>query len=79
MSGIIVVRGPGSFTAVRTGIIIANTLAKLNSIPIRGIVVSHLLTTPEVLRSVATLGTNKTTITFNVNRLNVQGNEPTSF
>lgn len=41
--GIIVVRGPGPFTAVRTGLIVANTLGMLLDIPVRGIVADRLL------------------------------------
>lgn len=47
---IIVVRGPGSFTAVRTGLIIANTLGSLFDIPIGGVVKTKTLSEPEVVR-----------------------------
>src|SRR6185503_15961827 len=36
--GIIVVRGPGPFTAVRTGLVIANTLGTILKIPVKGVV-----------------------------------------
>jgi len=35
---IIVVRGPGPFTAVRTGLVVANTVAWLRSVPLVGYV-----------------------------------------
>ena len=41
---IIVVRGPGPFTAVRTGLVVANTLAWLRSIPVIGVVYDYKLT-----------------------------------
>lgn len=45
---ITVVRGPGPFTAVRTGIIVANTLGMLWGIPVSGIIRSGLLTSGEL-------------------------------
>lgn len=53
---IIVVRGPGSFTAVRTGLIIANTLGMMLRIPIHGIVTKHQLDDAEVLQQATTAG-----------------------
>ncbi len=47
---LVVVRGPGSFTAVRTGLIIANTLGALLQIPLVGIVADHTLSDEEVIR-----------------------------
>lgn len=55
---IIVVRGPGSFTAVRTGLIIANTLGMILHIPVRGIVAKHQLSTDEVLYQADMVGKN---------------------
>jgi tRNA A37 threonylcarbamoyladenosine modification protein TsaB len=62
VTGVIIVRGPGSFTAVRTGIIIANTLAKLQNIPIRGIVTNKALSPAEVLRQAAICGQKNTAV-----------------
>ncbi|MBI3573383.1 MAG: hypothetical protein HY092_04245 [Candidatus Kerfeldbacteria bacterium] len=45
---IIVVRGPGPFTAVRTGLITANTVGYLYDIPVVGVVTVGVLT-PEVI------------------------------
>lgn len=36
--GLIVVRGPGPFTAVRTGLIVANTFSTIHSLPAIGVV-----------------------------------------
>lgn len=47
---IVVVRGPGSFTAVRTGLIIANTLATIIHIPVVGAIAKELLTEADVIR-----------------------------
>ncbi len=38
LSGILVVRGPGPFTAIRAALVIANTLAWIKNIPVMGIV-----------------------------------------
>jgi tRNA A37 threonylcarbamoyladenosine modification protein TsaB len=43
LTSVLVVRGPGTFTAVRTGLIVANTLGWLLRIPVQGIVSSDLL------------------------------------
>lgn len=56
VTGIVVVRGPGSFTAVRTGIIIANTLSKALNIPVRGLVAKNPLSKTEVLRHASISG-----------------------
>ncbi len=53
---IVVVRGPGSFTSVRTGLIIANTLGVLLKIPVGGIVTKHQLSDSDVLRQALTVG-----------------------
>lgn len=37
MEGIIVVKGPGGFTALRTGVVIANVLAWVYDLPIAGV------------------------------------------
>ncbi len=37
---LVVVRGPGPFSAVRTGLIVATTLGQLQHIPVRGVVTS---------------------------------------
>lgn len=47
---IAVVRGPGPFTAVRTGIIVANTLGWMLSIPVVGIVSERPLTDSDIDR-----------------------------
>ncbi len=47
---IVVVRGPGPFSAVRTGIIVANSLGWLLKIPVLGVTRSKLLTDREILR-----------------------------
>ena len=62
VTSIVVVRGPGSFTAVRTGLIIANTLGMFMHIPIRGMVTKHRLTTDEVLRQAGMAGKQNTLI-----------------
>lgn len=49
---IVVVRGPGPFTAVRTGLIIANTLGTLLEIPVHGVVTKHQLNNADALRNV---------------------------
>ncbi len=36
IDGIIVVKGPGSFTAIRTGVLIANVLARILRVPLNG-------------------------------------------
>ncbi len=46
---VIVVRGPGPFTAVRTGIIIANTLSYARNIPVVGSTSAIPLTDQRVL------------------------------
>lgn len=51
---IVVVRGPGSFTAVRTGLIIANTLGSLLDVPVGGVVTTKPLSTAEVIRLAST-------------------------
>lgn len=38
LSGILVVRGPGPFTAIRAALVIANTLAWVKNIPVVGLV-----------------------------------------
>lgn len=47
--GLIVVRGPGSFTAVRIGLIIANTVSQLLRLPVHGVVKGKTLSDKEVL------------------------------
>lgn len=47
---VIVARGPGSFTAVRTGLLIANTLSTLLRIPVVGVVTKHQLTEKDIIR-----------------------------
>ncbi len=49
LQGITVVRGPGRFTAVRTGLLIGNTLAVQLKIPINGIVASQPVTPTKIL------------------------------
>lgn len=44
---IVVVRGPGPFTPVRTGFVIAKTLGLIWSVPVRGIVAGRELTANE--------------------------------
>jgi len=50
LNAVVVVRGPGSFTAVRTGLIIANTLGTLLHIPVSGVVAKNKLEEKEVIR-----------------------------
>ena len=38
LSGIVVVRGPGPFTAIRAALVIANTIAWIKNIPVIGII-----------------------------------------
>lgn len=52
IQGIQVVRGPGAFTAVRTGLIIANTLAHILNVPVHGIRHESKLTDSQILRAV---------------------------
>ncbi|MBI2984660.1 MAG: hypothetical protein HYY50_03480 [Candidatus Kerfeldbacteria bacterium] len=40
---IAVVRGPGPFSAVRTGLVVANTLSTVRQVPMTGVVVSQPL------------------------------------
>lgn len=54
VSGVLLVRGPGSFTAVRSGLIIANTLGWLLNIPVQGIITNHQLSRAEVVGHVTT-------------------------
>ena len=56
VTGSVVVRGPGSFTAVRTGIIIANTLSKALNVPVRGLVAKNPLSKINVLHQAAISG-----------------------
>lgn len=50
IDAVVIVRGPGSFTAVRTGLIIANTLGALLHIPVSGVVTKSRLEEKEVIR-----------------------------
>lgn len=50
ITGLVVVRGPGPFTAVRTGLIVANTLGSLLNIPVRGVTSTNVLTDQRVSR-----------------------------
>ncbi len=43
LKGIIVVKGPGAFSAVRTGVIVANTLAYILNIKLAGITADNSL------------------------------------
>lgn len=47
---ILVVRGPGPFTAVRTGLIVGNTLALYIGIPVGGVVNEGFLTPAEIIK-----------------------------
>lgn len=47
---ICVVRGPGSFTSVRIGLILANTIGALTGIPLYGVVKKTTLTEAEVIQ-----------------------------
>lgn len=57
---IAVVRGPGAFTAVRTGLVVANTLGELLRVPVAGIVRHQRLTKTEVLALVTGRGRRQT-------------------
>lgn len=56
---IIVVRGPGGFTAVRTGLIIANTLSAEFHIPVVGVVSKQLLTMKRIILLLSNRGQKK--------------------
>lgn len=49
LSRLVVIRGPGPFTAVRTGLVVANTLGWLWRIPVRGIVRNEFLQPKDML------------------------------
>lgn len=51
LSGVVIVRGPGRFSAIRTGIIIGNILSQELGIPILGVVKKTLLSDDAVLGS----------------------------
>lgn len=53
-----VVRGPGPFSAVRTGLVVATTLGQLQNIPVQGVVTSRELSSA-VLAKLATTSTAK--------------------
>lgn len=56
VTGLMVVRGPGPFSAVRTGLIIANTISQLNRLPVLGLVRAHELLTQDLATRVGQLG-----------------------
>jgi|GEM_PF-927011 len=49
----VVVRGPGPFTPVRTGIVVMNTLSMISKKPVVGIVSERPCTTAQIMQSVA--------------------------
>lgn len=60
VDGIVVVRGPGAFTAVRIGLLLGNTVATTYTIPIRGVVQAELLTAEQVQAEAAALKKSST-------------------
>lgn len=48
--GVVAVSGPGSFTAVRQGVVIANTLGYLFNTPVVGVKMSEFKTEDELLK-----------------------------
>lgn len=59
ISRIIVVRGPGPFTAVRTGLVVANTLGMILDVPVQGIISAQKLKIREVCHLVGQRITSK--------------------
>ncbi len=53
LKGICVVSGPGSFTAVRTGVLIANVLARLHRLPLYGVDASQAADLDGLFRDLA--------------------------
>lgn len=45
---IMVVRGPGPFTAVRTGLVVANTMAYILNLKVRGLTADRILTAGKI-------------------------------
>lgn len=64
LKGIVVVTGPGSFTSVRIGCVIANTLAQVLNIGIYGAHADSLNTDQLILKSIKKLKKNKYVIPF---------------
>ncbi len=56
---IVVVRGPGPFTPIRTGFVIGQTLAMIWGVPIFGVVAKHPLTDERVATAVKSLAAKK--------------------
>ncbi len=56
---IVVVRGPGPFTAVRSGIIAANTLGWTLNIPVRGLVADRVIQPADIQRLLTRRTTKK--------------------
>lgn len=50
MHSVIVVRGPGPFTAVRTGLLIANIISVMQRIPVSGVVRRQQLSAADVVQ-----------------------------
>lgn len=50
--GMVAVRGPGPFTAVRTGLVVANTFGMMLDVPVRGVVSAIELPVPEIRSAV---------------------------
>lgn len=55
IGSIFVVRGPGPFTAVRTGLVIANTLGMILDVPVQGIVSAAILQSRDIKQALSLL------------------------
>lgn len=59
LSGVVIIRGPGRFSAVRTGILIGNILSQELHIPVLGLVRKNLLTDDMVITAAEKVGAMK--------------------
>lgn len=50
LEGVCVVSGPGSFSAVRTGVLYANLLSRLKKVPLVGVTVEEAADLPSLAR-----------------------------
>ncbi len=62
LEGVCVVSGPGSFSAVRVGVVYANLLARLWHVPLVEIIVDQAADLPHVAREIAAFSTTRVAI-----------------